>query len=151
MKHSNNRNNMTRQLSPLGYGVVGIVLKKTFPDISVTAVDVNPRAVELALLNTKANNTPAEVLVSDGFEAVNGRKFDAVITNTPIRAGKQVIYRMFEDAYAHLSDGGLFLAVIRRNQGAESAMNKLAELFGSCDLQDRKKGYWVLKCVRNDA
>ena len=55
---------------------------------------------------------------------------------------------MFEGAYAHLENGGLFLAVMRRNQGAESAMKKLAELYGSCDLADRDRGYWVLKCVK---
>ncbi|MBR2677327.1 MAG: methyltransferase [Solobacterium sp.] len=133
-----------------GYGVIGIVLKKTFPEITVTAVDINPRAVELAEANSTANGTPVEVLVSDGFEAIDDRSFHVIVTNPPIRAGKQVIYRMFEDAYAHLENGGLFLAVIRRNQGAESAMKKLAELFDSCDLADRDRGYWVLKCVKRE-
>lgn len=133
-----------------GYGVVGIVLKKTFPDIAVTAVDVNPRAAELTKTNSERNGTPVEVLVSDGFEAIEDRSFQVIITNPPIRAGKQVIYRMFEDAYAHLENSGMFLAVIRRNQGAESAMKKLAELYGSCDLADRDRGYWVLKCVKRE-
>ena len=131
-----------------GYGVIGVVLKKSFPDITLTAVDVNPRAAELATENAAKNGTPFEVLVSDGFEGIAERTFDTVVTNPPIRAGKKVIYRMFEDAHAHLTEGGRFYAVIRRNQGAESAMNKLAELFGSCDLIDRDRGYWVLKCVK---
>lgn len=131
-----------------GYGVIGIVLKDWFPELTVTAVDVNPRAVELAVLNSMASGRTVEALVSDGFSALEKQVFQAVITNPPIRAGKKVIYRMFEDAYAHLSDGGSFYAVIRRNQGAESAMNRLAEIFGSCDLIDRDRGYWVLKCTR---
>ena len=131
-----------------GYGVIGVVLKKSFPDITLTAVDVNPRVAELATENAAKNGTPFEVLVSDGFEEIAERTFDTVVTNPPIRAGKKVIYRMFEDAHAHLTEGGRFYAVIRRNQGAESAMNKLAELFGSCDLIDRDRGYWVLKCVK---
>lgn len=131
-----------------GYGVIGVVLKKSFPDITLTAVDVNPRAAELATENAAKNGIPFEVLVSDGFEGIAERTFDTVVTNPPIRAGKKVIYRMFEDAHAHLTEGGRFYAVIRRNQGAESAMNKLADLFGSCDLIDRDRGYWVLKCVK---
>ena len=131
-----------------GYGVIGTVLKKNFPDITLTAVDVNPRAAELAEENAVKNGAPFEVLVSDGFEEIRERVFDVVVTNPPIRAGKKVIYRMFEDASAHLREGGRFYAVIRRNQGAESAMNRLAELFGSCDLIDRDRGYWVLKCVK---
>ena len=133
-----------------GYGVIGVVLKTNFPDLSVTAVDVNPRATELASLNGEANHAPMEVLVSDGFEQLGDRMFEAVITNPPIRAGKKVIYRMFEEAYAHLSEGGAFYAVIRRNQGAESAMKKLADVFGSCDLIDRGRGYWVLRSVRSN-
>ena len=131
-----------------GYGVIGVVLKRFFPALEVTAVDVNPRAAELCELNSAANRAPVTVLVSDGFERLGDARYDVVVTNPPIRAGKKTIYRLFEDAFAHLKEGGRFYAVIRRNQGAESAMNKLAELFESCDLTDRDKGYWVLRCVR---
>ena len=56
-----------------GYGVIGVVLKKSFPDITLTAVDVNPRAAELATENAAKNGTPFEVLVSDGFEGIAER------------------------------------------------------------------------------
>lgn len=127
-----------------GYGVVGITLKKVFDDITVTAVDINPRAVELTRLNCQKNGVPAEVFVSNGFAQITG-SFDAVITNPPIRAGKKVIYKMFEDAYAHLHENGVLFAVIRRKQGAESAFRKFEEVFGSCEVIAREKGYWVLK------
>jgi 16S rRNA (guanine1207-N2)-methyltransferase len=55
---------------------------------------------------------------------------------------------MFEDAFAHLETGGAFYAVIRRKQGAESALKKLTEVFGNCDVIERDKGYWVLKCTK---
>ena len=130
-----------------GYGVIAVVLKTAYPDIEVTAADVNPRALTLAEENAAKNRTEVSVLNSDGFASINGT-FDIIVTNPPVRTGKAVIYAMFEDAYAHLSEGGRFYAVIRRKQGAESAMNKLAELFGSCDLIDRDRGYWVLRCVK---
>jgi 16S rRNA (guanine1207-N2)-methyltransferase len=127
-----------------GYGTISVVLKKLFPDISVTAVDINPRAVELAQLNCEGNGTDCSVFVSDGFEKVSGM-FDHVITNPPIRAGKKTIYRMFEDAYTHLNIGGTLTAVIRRKQGAESAVRKFDELFHNCTVLCRDKGYWVLE------
>ena len=71
-----------------------------------------------------------------------------MITNPPIRAGKAVIYRMFDEAYAHLNGGGSFYAVIRRKQGAESACRKLEEIFQNCDVISRDKGYWVLKSTK---
>ena len=71
--------------------------------------------------------------------------FDHIVSNPPIRAGKKVIYKMFEDAYMHLNEGGLFTIVIRKQQGAESAVKKLNEIFNNCEVIDRDKGYWILQ------
>ena len=38
-----------------GYGTLGIVLKKFFPDSKIDMVDVNPRALELAEINARRN------------------------------------------------------------------------------------------------
>ena len=130
-----------------GYGVLGITLKTVFPDIVLTAADINPRAAELTELNCKKNNIEAEVLVSDGFSEI-ASVFDAVVTNPPIRTGKKVIYRMFEEAYDYLRKDGILYAVIRRKQGAESACRKFEEIFGNCEVIAREKGYWVLKSFK---
>ena len=128
-----------------GYGVISVVLKSLYPECAVTSVDVNPRAVELTQLNCKQNGTDCTVLVSDGFSQLKESSFDAVITNPPIRAGKKVIYQMFEDAYTHLNLQGKLVLVIQRKQGAESALAKLNELFGNCTVISRDRGYWVLE------
>jgi 16S rRNA (guanine1207-N2)-methyltransferase len=59
-----------------------------------------------------------------------------------------VIYGMFEDSFTHLEKGGTLLAVIRRKQGAESALKKMEEIFGNCETVSREKGYWVLKSTK---
>ena len=128
-----------------GVGVIGIVCSVLF-DMKASAVDINPRAVELTEINSRANGADVSSFVSDGFSEVEG-SFDRILTNPPIRAGKQVIYGMFEDARAHLNPGGFLLAVIRRKQGAESAVKKLNEVFGNCTVVARDKGYWVLKAA----
>ena len=130
-----------------GYGVVGIVLKSTFPDIQAVCSDVNPRAVELAGINSSKNHAPIETAVSDRFANLTGM-FDTVVSNPPIRAGKKVIYAMFQESYDHLSANGTLIAVVRRTQGAESAQKYIAEVFGNCDVISRDRGYWVLKGVR---
>lgn len=130
-----------------GYGTIGVVLKKLFPECSIDCVDVNPRAVELTALNSQKNDCEIEAYVSDGFQQVN-KSFDYVITNPPIRAGKKVIYQMFEDAYKHLNKDGSLIAVIRRKQGAESALNKFQEVFHNCEILARDKGYWVIKSTK---
>lgn len=131
-----------------GYGVLSVVTADLFPGCTVTACDINPRAVELTAENAARSGTAVHAVLSDGFTEITGT-FDAVLTNPPIRAGKAVIYKMFEDSYAHLKDGGILLAVIRRKHGAESAVRKFEEVFGNCEVVLRDKGYWVLRSVRN--
>lgn len=126
-----------------GYGTIGIVLQKLYPSCSVVSVDVNPRAVELTQINSQQNSTTLTAFVSDGFEKIED-KFDYIVTNPPIRAGKAVIYKMFEDAYEHLHVGGSLIAVIRKQQGAQSAVKKFEEIFSNCEVVMRDKGYWIL-------
>ena len=75
------------------------------------------------------------------------KQFDAVITNPPIRAGKQVIYKMFADAAKCLKPGGALYLVIRKQQGAESCMKYLQTMFSSVEKIDKSGGFWVLKAV----
>ena len=133
-----------------GWGAMTVMTLAAHPDVQMTMADVNERALALAVRNVAANGMRAEALLSDGFERVEGM-FDAVITNPPIRAGKAVIYRMFEDAKAHLVPGGALVLVIRKQQGAPSALKFLRELYGSAEVIARDGGYWVIRCVNGDA
>jgi 16S rRNA (guanine1207-N2)-methyltransferase len=127
-----------------GYGPIGIVVAKTYPDTKVYLYDVNERAVELARKNAVMNKVENVVVTTSFlFEHVH-MKADVIITNPPIRAGKLTIFRLYEDAFKTLNAGGLFYAVIQKKQGAPSTVSKLTELFGNCEMIDRDKGYWVL-------
>ena len=105
-----------------GWGVIGISIAKKWPGARVTMADVNTRALDLSRENAKRNGAEVACVESDGMAALAGKTFDAVVTNPPIRAGKQVIYRMFADAAARLKPGGALYLVIRKQQGAESCM-----------------------------
>lgn len=63
-----------------GSGVVSIHCAKN--SCYVTAVDVNPRAVELARRNAEANGTDIRVLESDVYGNVDG-VFDTIVFNLP--------------------------------------------------------------------
>ena len=132
-----------------GYGVIGVTVKKMFPDAEMLMVDVNPRAVELAVLNAQKNSVEAEVRVSDIFGNVTETLSD-ILTNPPIRAGKKVIYAMFEQAYDHLRPQGHLYVVIRKQQGALSAKAKIEEIFGNCEVINKEKGYYILKSTKTD-
>ena len=126
-----------------GWGAVGVALGAKYPDLEIVMTDVNCRAAALARRNAAANRVRAEVLEGDGFDAVSGR-FDAIVTNPPIRAGKAVIYGLFDRAREFLSPGGTLYAVIRKQQGAPSALKHLETAYGRVEIIDRSAGYWVL-------
>ncbi|MBD2844733.1 class I SAM-dependent methyltransferase [Paenibacillus sp. IB182496] len=132
-----------------GYGPIGISAALLEPSSSVTMVDVNERAVELASENAANNDARnVEVLQSDLFESVQGRQFDVIVTNPPIRAGKAVVHRIFEEGASLLTANGSMWVVIQKKQGAPSAKAKLERLFGEVEEAAKAGGYKVLRASR---
>jgi 16S rRNA (guanine1207-N2)-methyltransferase len=129
-----------------GYGVIGVVAAKLLPNSSVTMVDVNDRGVKLSRWNIELNKVNnAVALCSDGFSAIGEQHFDLILTNPPIRAGKQVMYRLVDEAVAHLMPGGRFCAVIRTKQGAKSYQKKMQSVFQTTSEIAKGGGYRVLE------
>jgi 16S rRNA (guanine1207-N2)-methyltransferase len=134
-----------------GYGPIGLIAARLAPQGHVTLIDINERAVELAKLNAAANGVQhATFAQSDLFEAVNGKQFDVILSNPPIRAGKSVVYRLFEESKAHLKVGGSIWVVIQKKQGAPSAKAKLEEIYGEDAVIEvgKDKGYRIYRCTR---
>ena len=124
-----------------GYGAVACVLKKQF-DYPVYAVDVNSRAVELTKENAKRNNVEIEVeWIDEAWET--SQRFSMVVLNPPIRAGKEVIYQMFQKAYDLLEEDGSLWIVIRKQHGAASAQKELIRIFDNCENTKKEKGFYV--------
>ena len=133
-----------------GYGVVGVVMKSVFMSFDVTSVDVNARAVELAKENASKNNVKlAKCTQSDVLSALTSEDiFDIVMTNPPVRAGKQTVFAFYEQAYEHMAPGATIYSVLQRKQGAPSSEKKLTELFGNCETVAISGGYRVMKAVK---
>ena len=132
-----------------GYGPIGITLFSLCPIIVVDFVDVNKRALALTKENAiKYNLQNFDIFESNGFENVENT-YDYILINPPIRAGKEVIFNMFENSIKHLNEDGILMIVIRKDQGAPSAKNKLQSIFGNCETIDREKGYHILVCKKS--
>ena len=129
-----------------GWGAVGLALGRAFPALQIVMTDINRRAVDLARRNLAANGVRAEVVQGDGFEAVHG-PFDAIITNPPIRAGKAVIHGLFATAREYLAPGGSLYLVMRKQQGAPSALKYLKEIYAEAEIIDRSAGYHVIRAA----
>lgn len=126
-----------------GYGPLGISLAKV-QGVKPTMVDVNNRAIDLAKQNAQKNGVEADIFQSDIYEKVNGT-FDYIISNPPIRAGKQVVHTIISESINYLKVGGNLTIVIQKKQGAPSAKAKMEEVFGNVDILKRDKGYYILR------
>lgn len=131
-----------------GIGVVGLSLAH-FNHANYTFIDVNERAVELTKTNIKRLNLSSRchALVSNIFENVKD-SFDSILLNPPIRAGKKVIYQMYQDSYEHLNSGGSLFIVIRVKQGALSSFKFLQTIYEDVKVIDHDKGYQIIRCIK---
>lgn len=125
-----------------GYGFIGISLAK-FKGTKSTLVDVNKRAVHLAKMNIKNNGVDAEAFESDIYSSVTG-KYDVVITNPPIRTGKQTVMKFLTEAKEYLAEKGELWIVIRKDQGAKSAIEKLKDFYTSVEVVEKSKGFFII-------
>jgi len=129
-----------------GYGFISIILAKKL-NINGIGIDVNNRALKLADENAKLNKVNVEFRESNIYENVT-EKFDLIITNPPIRAGKQVVLTILKDASEHLNDDGQLWAVIRKDQGAKSVINELKTLY-KIDIMEKNKGFYIFMAKKN--
>ena len=136
-----------------GYGVVSVVLKAFFQKIKTLSSDVNERALELTTENLLKNkvikdkNDDFEVRKSFAFDNIF-EKFDVILSNPPIRAGKQTIFQIYEKSFEHLNENGEFYCVIQTKHGAKSTQKKLEEIFGNCETLEINAGYRIFRSVK---
>ncbi|MFC4778090.1 class I SAM-dependent methyltransferase [Paenibacillus sp. GCM10023252] len=134
-----------------GYGPIGLTAAKLAPQGHVTMVDINERAVALSRENAVRNGVShVEVLQSDALAAVADRRYDVILTNPPIRAGKAVVHRIFEESWSCLNPGGSLWVVIQKKQGAASAEDKLESLFEEVSEVTKDKGYRIYRAIRGE-
>ncbi len=129
-----------------GYGVLGLTVALEAKEGHVWMIDINERALQLSRDNAKTNDIRnVTIIKSHLFEAVSDRKFDVIITNPPIRAGKQVVHQIFEESVRHLNPGGQLWIVIQKKQGAPSALKKMQDLFEETEIVAKEKGYYIIR------
>ena len=134
-----------------GIGVIGLTLAYFHPGLNVCCTDVNTRASSLCDANAKSLKLSQKVTVlqSDIYTKVEGR-FDSIVSNPPIRAGKKVTYEIYRGALEHLNDSGSLYIVIRKQQGALSVKSYLEQLFGNVTVLAREKGYYILQARKTN-
>lgn len=129
-----------------GLGVVGIILGTFNKGINIDMVDINERAIDLAKNNLVLNNVKANVFVSDIYSNIDN-KYDFIITNPPIRAGKNVIRGFLLGSYDYLKDDGILYFVMRKDHGVKSMIGELSVKFNT-SIVNKDKGFYVALCTK---
>lgn len=127
-----------------GYGPIGVVVGKLL-NTSVDMVDVNLRAIDLAKDNLILNSTQGRVFESDAYQNISD-VYDVIITNPPIRAGKQKVYEIVFGAKTHLAKNGKLFIVIRKDQGAKSLISDLEKEY-TVSIVKKAQGFFIIQCV----
>ena len=125
-----------------GCGVVGLFLLKNNPQYIIDMVDVNNRALELTKKSLNKNKLEANVFYSDTYININ-KKYDCIITNPPIHAGKKVVYDIIKNGKNYLNNNGEIWIVMRKDQGALSMMKDMIDYY-NFEIIKKAKGFYII-------
>ena len=147
-----------------GSGCVAVAIAKERPRARVMATDVSPAALAIARENAATHGVDIELLQSDWFAALVGRRFDIIVANPPYvaegdthlaqgdlrfeprgalvsgPAGLDAIEAIVEQARGHLAPGGVLFFEHGHEQGSCSRVLLAAQgydrIFTRRDLSD---------------
>lgn len=127
-----------------GCGPIGIYLGKQNNDYTVDMIDVNERAIHLCNMSKKENKlNNINIFKSDVYENID-KKYDMIITNPPIHAGKVKVYEIIENAKEHLNNNGKLWVVIRKDQGAKSMIKDFENIY-NYEIIIKDKGFYIIR------
>jgi ribosomal protein L3 glutamine methyltransferase len=130
-----------------GSGCLAILMAHTFPYASIDAVDISPAALDVARRNVADYGLEERIRLveSDVFSALDGRRYDLIISNPPYVTadamaalppeychepalalgagtdGLDIVRRILAEAADHLKPGGLIAVEVGHNQDIVTA------------------------------
>lgn len=130
-----------------GIGVVGLILGTINKNINIDMVDINERAINLAKENMLLNKVKGNAFISDVYSNIN-KKYDYIITNPPIRAGKEVVRKFLLGGYDYLTDDGTLYFVMRKDHGVKSMIKELENKY-MVNILNKDKGFYVVALLKH--
>lgn len=132
-----------------GYGAIGLFIKALYPDRIVCLADINERAIDYSALNASKNHLDIKVVKSDLFSAFDGIRFDDIVTNPPLAAGKKLLTDLINQTYDHLNPNGALWLVAYHNKGGSTLKKIMEERFSNVHDMEKSGGIRVYRSIRN--
>ena len=133
-----------------GYGVIGLAIAAAVPLASITAVEVNDRAIALANENARAMGVHGRFIACRPEQVLAGEVYDEIWSNPPIRIGKEALHELLLTWLPRLAPGGRAVMVVGKNLGADSLQRWLGEQGYPTERLASAKGFRVLETRRAD-
>lgn len=133
-----------------GYGAIGLYIKAKYPALDMWMADINNRAVEYARINASKNNLEVNAVSSNLYTSLEGVKFDDIVSNPPIAAGKKLNTQLINEAPGYLKPGGALWLVAFHNKGGSTLKDIMKERFGNVTDIEKSGGMRVYKSVLKD-
>lgn len=129
-----------------GIGFIGIVLSKIM-NVKCDMIDVNNRALHLSKMNVKNNDVNINVIKSDVYDSITS-SYDVIISNPPIRAGKNVYLKIINDSFNYMNDKGELWFVMRTNHGVKTVIKNLREKY-VVDVLEKSCGFYIVRVKKS--
>ena len=133
-----------------GIGSIGIILKSEYPNINCDMVDINKTALELSRKNCRENKIDDNTIFHSNLYGDIDKNYDYIVTNPPIKVGKEILFGVVTGAIDHLKPNGEIVLVIRKNHGQESMKKHMEKIFGNAEILKRDKGYYIMRSIKKD-
>jgi len=130
-----------------GYGPIALTMAKRAPGATVWATDVNRRALALCADNAAANGI-RNVRAVEPDEVPDDVRFDAILSNPPIRIGKAALHELLVHWLERLIPGGRAVLVVQHHLGSDSLVRWLDDNSWPTRRLSSRAGYRLLEVSR---
>ena len=130
-----------------GYGVIGLAIARAVPLATVTAIDVNERAIALANENARSLDVEGRFVACLPDAVPSNAAYDEIWSNPPIRIGKQALHELLLTWLPRLVPGGRAVMVVGKFLGADSLQRWLGDQGYPTERLASAKGFRVLESV----
>ena len=121
-----------------------MIAAKESPSTVIYAIDINPRAVQLARRNVKLNSiTNCNILKKEGYESFDFDMFSTIVSNPPYSAGWTFIETMIMQGKKYLKPEGTMQLVCLQRKGGDRVRQIMRQTFGNVETLSRKSGYRI--------
>lgn len=132
-----------------GCGVIGAMIRATWPTSTVDFVDTNALALLATQYTLTENDIPAgQIIPSDGFSDVN-ETYGWIISNPPFHQGVQTDYQttttFLQECTRYLNPGGVLHVVANRFLNYPPVIERFV---GECRIIAETRQYRVYEAVR---